>query len=52
VSIGVALCPRDGTDYDALFELSDKRLYEAKEGGRNRVVGSPPKDGRVRLVAS
>jgi diguanylate cyclase (GGDEF)-like protein len=53
VSIGVAMCPRDGTDYDTLFEVADKRLYEAKEGGRNRVVdGSPkPPDGRVRLAS-
>jgi len=53
VSIGVALCPRDGTDYDALFEMADKRLYEAKEGGRNRVVDGRPKspDGHVRLVS-
>jgi len=53
VSIGVALCPRDETDYDALFEIADKRLYEAKAAGRNRVVdgrASGP-DGHVRLVS-
>jgi len=52
VSIGVASCPRDGTDYDTLFERADKRLYEAKSGGRNRVVdGRVSSDAHVRLIA-
>ena len=53
VSIGVAMCPRDETDYDALFEIADKRLYEAKAAGRNRVVdgGARGPDGHVRLVS-
>jgi len=52
VSIGVAHCPRDGTDYDTLFERADKRLYEAKSGGRNRVVdGRVSSDAHVRLIA-
>jgi len=38
-SIGVAVCPRDATDYDALFEVADKRLYQAKAAGRNCVCG-------------
>ncbi len=39
VSIGVASCGRDATGYDELFEVADRRLYEAKQRGRNRVVG-------------
>ena len=39
VSIGVATCPADAGDYDELFDVADKRLYEAKSSGRNRVVG-------------
>jgi diguanylate cyclase (GGDEF)-like protein len=39
VSVGIASCSRDACDYDTLFEIADKRLYEAKAAGRNRVVG-------------
>jgi diguanylate cyclase (GGDEF)-like protein len=47
VSIGIASCARDATDYDTLFEIADKRLYEAKAAGRNRVIGAGKS---VRLV--
>jgi diguanylate cyclase (GGDEF)-like protein len=40
VSIGAALFPGDGKTVDALFQVADERLYEAKKGGRNRVVGA------------
>jgi diguanylate cyclase (GGDEF)-like protein len=39
VSIGVAASPEDGpADYEALMQVADRRLYIAKESGRNRVV--------------
>jgi diguanylate cyclase (GGDEF)-like protein len=38
-SIGIASCGEDAGDYDALFEIADKRLYEAKASGRNCVIG-------------
>jgi diguanylate cyclase (GGDEF)-like protein len=52
-SIGVATCASDASGYDKLFEIADKRLYEAKAAGRNRVIGAraPNGDGAVRLVA-
>jgi diguanylate cyclase (GGDEF)-like protein len=40
VSIGIASCSRDATDYESLFAIADKRLYQAKAAGRNCVVGS------------
>jgi diguanylate cyclase (GGDEF)-like protein len=39
ISIGAAMYPDDGTAADALFRAADERLYAAKAGGRNRVVG-------------
>ncbi|HEX7150157.1 MAG TPA: diguanylate cyclase [Thermoanaerobaculia bacterium] len=39
VSIGAAMYPEDGRDREALFHAADGRLYQAKELGRNRVVG-------------
>ena len=39
LSAGFAVYPIDGADWDALFTAADRRLYEAKRGGRNRVVG-------------
>jgi len=39
VSIGAAMYPDDGKVSDSLFRAADERLYAAKEGGRNRVVG-------------
>jgi diguanylate cyclase (GGDEF)-like protein len=39
LSAGLACLPDDGTDPVELLEAADKRLFEAKDGGRNRVVG-------------
>jgi diguanylate cyclase (GGDEF)-like protein len=41
-SIGLASFPDDALDYDGLFEIADRRLYEAKAAGRNRVLGERP----------
>jgi two-component system cell cycle response regulator len=41
LSAGIACHPEDGTDPVELLEAADRRLSEAKEGGRNRVVGLP-----------
>jgi diguanylate cyclase (GGDEF)-like protein len=38
VSIGVAAYPEHGEDAGELLHHADKGLYEAKRGGRNRVV--------------
>jgi diguanylate cyclase (GGDEF)-like protein len=38
VSIGAAQTSREADQFDLLFSLADRRLYAAKEAGRNRVV--------------
>lgn len=35
-SIGLAVCPRDGSDLDGLLKKADIALYRAKDLGRNR----------------
>jgi diguanylate cyclase (GGDEF)-like protein len=45
VSIGIASCADDPVDYDSLFAMADKRLYQAKAEGRDRVVGEPSGPG-------
>lgn len=40
VSIGLAVFPADGRDLEEIVEAADKRLYQAKENGRNRVVAA------------
>lgn len=37
-SIGVAIHPKDGTCYQELFQKADKRLYMAKEKGKDTYV--------------
>lgn len=38
ISLGLALLPEQGTDWEALFELADAALYESKQEGRNRIT--------------
>jgi diguanylate cyclase (GGDEF)-like protein len=40
VSAGVATWPNDGRSPEELLEQADRRLFEAKESGRNRVIGA------------
>ena len=39
VSIGLASCADDASDYEELFDCADRRLYMAKSAGRNCVIG-------------
>ncbi|HEY0514162.1 MAG TPA: GGDEF domain-containing protein [Thermoanaerobaculia bacterium] len=42
VSIGVAIWPDDGDTPAEILGCADRRLYQAKEQGRDRVVGPTP----------
>ena len=46
VTIGIAVCPDDGTESDTLMRVADQRLYRGKEEGRDRVMASG--EGRIR----
>ena len=35
VSIGIAQCPEDGTDFKTLYNAADKALYYVKQNGKN-----------------
>ena len=34
-SLGIALCPRDGSDFESLCHQADHAMYRAKDDGRN-----------------
>ena len=38
-SIGVAFCPKDGHDPDALMKRADAAMYAAKRAGKNAIRG-------------
>ena len=46
VSIGVATADEDGTSFTTVLSVADGRLYEAKQSGRNCIVG---RSGVVKL---
>ena len=51
VSIGLATCADDASDYEGLFECADRRLYLAKSAGRNCVIGESGGEGRLPPLA-
>jgi GGDEF domain-containing protein len=51
VSVGIATCADDASDYDGLFECADRRLYLAKSRGRDCVMGAGPAALSVQRIA-
>ncbi len=51
-SAGVAVFPGDGVTADELLDQADGRLFQAKEGGRNRVIGPPAAAADAATVAA
>jgi len=37
-SIGVAVYPRDGADFESLYKVADQALYKAKKRGKNQLA--------------
>lgn len=36
-SVGVAMVPSDGTDFETIYKAADKALYRSKQNGRNQL---------------
>ena len=37
-SIGVAIFPEEGSDFESIYKAADKALYRAKERGKNQLA--------------
>lgn len=48
-SVGVAISPEDGTDASELLRNADAAMYQAKRGGKGRVVFYNPRINRASL---
>jgi diguanylate cyclase (GGDEF)-like protein len=52
-SVGIAVFPADGQDFDTLFKRADAAMYESKQAGKNRYTfASEPSSVEVRREAA
>jgi diguanylate cyclase (GGDEF)-like protein len=49
-TVGIATAPDDGGDLAALLAAADRRLYEGKAAGGDRVVGGPEAGGSANVT--
>jgi diguanylate cyclase (GGDEF)-like protein/PAS domain S-box-containing protein len=50
-SVGIAIFPTDGQDFDALLRRADAAMYASKQAGKNRCTFASPPRGPGKLVA-
>ena len=46
-SIGAAVFPADGADFDTLYMAADQALYKAKKRGKNQLAFYDDRDQKV-----
>lgn len=51
-SIGAAVFPADGEDFEALYKSADQALYKAKKRGKNQIAFYDDRDRQKQTVQS
>jgi diguanylate cyclase (GGDEF)-like protein len=51
-SVGIAVFPSDGQDFDTLLRCADTAMYASKQSGKNRCTFASPPDGEPVMPAA